>query len=353
MKRILVTGAGGAPAFNFIESLRLADEEFYIVGTDINKYHLKLSNADKNYCVPPVGDKAYLSTLNSIIAKEKIEFVHPQPDVEVRYLSSHIESLSAKTFLPSKEVIFKCQNKIETNNILSQAGVPVAESYVINNKQDLIEKLNLILKTNEKAWLRATVGAGSKAALPVKKIEHASSWIDYWTDMRGIGYGDFMVSEFLPGSEFAFQSVWHNGKLITSQARERCEYVFGHLTPSGQSSSPSVARTISRDDVNDVASRAILAVDKNASGVFCVDLKENKEKIPCVMEINAGRFFTTSNFFSTAGINMPYIYVELGYSSAPADNIKQYNSLEEGLYWIRLMDMGKKLVREVELDQDE
>ena len=34
MKRILVTGAGGSPSANFIRSLRAADEEYYIVGTD-------------------------------------------------------------------------------------------------------------------------------------------------------------------------------------------------------------------------------------------------------------------------------------------------------------------------------
>ena len=37
MKRILVTGAGGSPSANFIRSLRAADEEYYIVGTDADK----------------------------------------------------------------------------------------------------------------------------------------------------------------------------------------------------------------------------------------------------------------------------------------------------------------------------
>ena len=60
--------------------------------------------------------------------------------------------------------------------------------------------------------------------------------------------------------EFAWQSLWYNGELVTSQARERLEYIFGNLTPSGQTSSPSVAKTVNRDDVNEAGKNAVLAV---------------------------------------------------------------------------------------------
>ncbi|MFV2041202.1 MAG: hypothetical protein ACC644_04340, partial [Candidatus Hydrothermarchaeales archaeon] len=63
-----------------------------------------------------------------------------------------------------------------------------------------------------------------------------------------------------------------------------------------------------------------------------------------VTEINAGRFFTTSNFFSEAGVNMPYMYVKLAFGESFEPGPK-YNPIPEELYWIRLMDMGHKLVR--------
>ena len=163
--------------------------------------------------------------------------------------------------------------------------------------------------------------------------------------MKGLTYGDFMACEFLPGREFAFQSLWKNGKLVTSMARERLEYIFGDLTPSGQSSSPSVARTVHGEDINEIATKAILTVDMNANGIFCIDMKENKDGIPCVTEINAGRFFTTSNFFAKLGINMPYIYVKLAYGDELPDSPK-YDAAPEGYYWVRLMDKGPILVKE-------
>jgi len=352
MKKILVTGCGGAAAANFIASLRGADEEFFIIGTDSNKFHLELSDADVRYILPSALEPTYLEKLNEIIEKEKIDFVHPQPDPEVLFLSRNREHVKTLLFLPSKQTIEICHNKMDLVNKLRNKQIPTAESYVVENETNLSNQVDKLLENNEKVWLRAIRGAGARASLPIKNTIHGKIWIDYWNTMKGIGYGQFMISEFLPGKEFAFQSIWKDGKLLTSQARERVEYLFGFLTPSGQTSSPSIACTVHRDDVNDIATKAVLSLDEDATGVFCVDLKENKEGIPCVTEINAGRFFTTSNFFATAGSNMPLYYIKMAFGETLPE-LSQYNPIEKGLYWIRGMDMGFKLVKEEQLSSEE
>ncbi len=346
MKRILVEGAGGSAGINFIKSLRLAPEKFYIVATDINKYHLELVDADKKYIVPKCTEKDYINKVNKIIEREKIEFLHPQPDSVVAVISENREKIKTKTFLPSKKTIKICHNKMVLNKVLSDASVPVPESFQIENERCINEILSYLLsKYKEKAWLRAIRGAGSRAALPVNDVETIKIWIRHWKKRMGLDYKDFMLAEYLPGKEFAFQSIWKNGELITSQARERMEYVFANLTASGQSSSPTVARTVKRDDVNKIATEAVLAVDKNATGVFCIDLKENKDGVPCVTEINPGRFFTTNNFFTEAGNNMPYYYIKMAFNETIPE-LPKYNSIPEGIYWIRLMDGGHKLIKE-------
>ncbi len=350
MKRILVTGAGGSAAYNFIESLRHnpAQEQLYIVGTDVSRYHLELSHVDKRYVVPKVTEPRYLSTLNTLIKQERIHFLHSQPDAEVNFLAKHVQEIQTKTLLPNYETIELSQNKMEFNRILRERGVPVPEAYFIETEHDLEMALQTILKHNEKAWLRAIRGAGSRGAIPVKNINHAKMWIDYWRVMKGLSYGDFMVSEFLPGKEYAFQSIWHNGKLLMSQARERIEYIFGHLTVSGQSSSPSVAVTVHSDEVNNVVTSGIRALDSHATGIFCADLKTTREGRVVVTEVNAGRFFTTSFFFSFAGCNMPYYYVKLGLGEPVKHGMKPYNNIPAGWYWVRMMDMGYKLIRDDE-----
>lgn len=348
MKRILVTGAGGSAGMNFMRSLRLADETLYIVGTDINKYHMELSKADVNYIVPRFDEPEYIETLNKIIEKEKIGFLHCQPDTELRVISGNREKIEARTFLPSKEAIRIALDKMEFSRYMEKNNIPVAKAFLISKPDDInfaIKKLSSSSK--DKMWLRATSGAGSRASLPVINYDQALMWIEYWNMMKDVKYGEFMMSEFLPGKEFAFQSLWQKGRLITSQARERLEYVFGSRMPSGQSSSPTIARTVHRDDVNQIATSAIKILDNDANGIFCVDLKENSSGVPCVTEINVGRFFTTSIFFAVAGSNMPYHYIKMGFNEELPD-LPKYNALPENLYWIRQIDCGEKLVREGE-----
>jgi carbamoyl-phosphate synthase large subunit len=344
VKRILVTGAGGSAASNFVYSLRLAAEPFYIVGADISRYHLELADVEVRYLLPRADDPTYVDELNALVELENLEFVHPQPDPETLAISARRAEIRARTFLPDQATVELCQEKVLTARRLADHGVPVPLFYQPTSEAELEESTNRLVADRGKAWVRAVSGAGSRASLPVENGVQAVAWTRYWIDMRGLSLTDFMVSEFLPGKEFAFQSLWLDGELVTSQARERLEYVFGHLTPSGQSSSPSVARTVHRDDVNEAAAGAVRAINPAATGVFCVDLKEDVNGTPVVTEINGGRFFTTSNFFAEAGANMPYTYVRLGYGEQVED-LPKFNAVEPDLYWVRMIDMGFKLVR--------
>jgi carbamoylphosphate synthase large subunit len=347
MRRIAVTGAGGSAAANFVHSLRLAPEPFHVVGTDTSKFHLELAPVDARYLLPPAVDPAYFDELNAVVDAEGVELVHPQPEQEVLALARDHGRVKAATFLPSPETVALCQDKTAFAERMSEAGLPTPRFARLDSEEALREATASILEGRERAWVRAVRGAGARASLPVSSAEQAAGWVRYWIETRGLEVTDFMVSEFLPGREFAFQSVWRDGALVTSAARERLEYVFGHLMPSGQSSSPSVARTVHRDDVNELASAAVLAADPRATGVFCVDLKEDEGGRPLITEINAGRFFTTSNFLAEAGANMPYEYVRLALGD-DVDGLPAYDGVEEGLYWVRMIDMGYKLVREDE-----
>src|SRR5918992_1529900 len=347
MRRILVTGAGGSPAANFVHSIRLAPEPFFVVGTDTSKFHLELAPVDARYLLPRADDPQYLDELNAVVEAEGVELVHPQPEQEVLTLARSRGRVGAATFLPRAEAIALCQDKAAFAARIAEAGLPAPRFARAESDEELENATAAILELREKAWVRAVRGAGARASLPVTSPEHAVAWVRYWREARGLSVSDFMVSEFLPGREFAFQSVWRDGELLTSAARERLEYVFGHLMPSGQSSSPSVARTVHRQDVNELAARAVEAVDERATGVFCVDLKEDEEGRPLVTEINAGRFFTTSNFLAEAGANMPYEYVRLALGESP-NGLARFDAVEPDLYWVRMIDMGYKLVREGE-----
>jgi carbamoyl-phosphate synthase large subunit len=346
MKRLIVTGAGGSAACNFIDSLRLTQERMFIVGVDINKYYILIPKVNSRYIVPRSQDPKYISKLNEIIAKEKIYFLHPQPDIDVKVISNLREKLDAQVFLPAKKVVEICQDKFKSNEIWRKKGVPTAESHLIRSEKD-IEKIFEILNTP--IWLRIVSGAGGRGSLPVDEIEHAKMWINYWKKKKGIGYGFFMASEYLPGSNFAWSSIWKDGELVTSQGRERIELLMADVAASGATSTPSVARTVNRDDLNKIGENAILAIDSNPNGVYSVDIKGDKKGRLCVTEINAGRFFTTASiFFAKGGINLPYLYVKLAYQER-IPRIKRYNPLPEDLYWIRVIDQLPVLKKKKEI----
>ncbi len=342
--RILVTGAGGPAGINFVECLRMSKRPFHIVGADINRWHLELPRVDDRYVVPRADNDRYVPTLKRIIDREEIDVLHAQPDVEVEVISEHRDEFEARMFLPSKETIRICHDKMGTQTLLRSADVPVPRSHNVERIGDVSEIMARLSRNGSQVWLRAVRGAGSRAAIPVRTPRQAGDWIHYWSTMKDLRAADFMMAEFLPGREYAFQSLWRNGNIVTSACRMRLEYLFGHLTISGQSSSPSVAVTVHDEGVNRIATRAVKAVDSKATGVFCLDLKENADGRPCVTEINAGRFFTTSNFFARLGANMPLDLVRLALGERIPSRPK-YNAVPPDCTWIRLVDARPTLVR--------
>jgi len=347
MRRILVTGAGGPAGINFISSLGIAPEQMFIVGTEANQHFIHLATTDKKYVVPRATEPGYISKLNEIIRKEKIEFLHAQPDIEVEVVSANREKLDAPVYLPSKKAVAACQDKLESARLWKKHGIPVAEFIEIRAESDIDRAFE---ELGSPIWIRATHGAGGIGSTPASNKQTATSWINYWKS-RKTGY-KFIAQQHLQGRNLAFHSLWKDGELVTSMARERIEYIYPHLAPSGITGTPAVQKTVHDEDANKTGTNAVLAIDPKFNGIACVDMKENEKGTPCVTEINAGRMFTTSFFFPFASkilrkdyyANIPYLYVKLAYKEKIPD-IPKYNILPADVYWIRHIDAPARLVK--------
>ena len=348
MKRILVTGAGGPAGVNFVMSLKITPEKMFVVGTEANKYFFHLASTDKKYLVPKATEDNYIGTLNEIILKEHIEFVHAQPDIEVGIISEKREELVANSFLPSKNAIRTCQDKFESARRWKKNKVPVSRFQELSDELDVDKAFEELEKP---IWIRASQGAGGRGSTLAYNKETALSWIGYWKS-RKVDWR-FIAQEHLPGRNIGFHSLWKEGELVTSMARERVEYIYPHLAPSGITGTPSVQRTIHDEEANEIGTKAVLSIDQKFDGIACVDLKENKDGVPCVTEINAGRMFTTSFFFSYASkilredhyANIPYLYITLAFEEEIPD-IPRYDILPEDIYWIRHIDAPARLVKD-------
>lgn len=346
VKRVLVTGAGGPAGINFTKSLRIAPERMFLVGTEANEYYVTLTVTNKTFPVPEATSHEYVDRLNEIIDQEKVEFVHPQPDIEVMVLSEQRDKIRATMMLPSKAAIRICQDKFESARRWRQKGLPVPRTMELKNVKDIETAFETM---GSPLWIRAKHGAGGTGSTPSFNKETASAWIGYWRS-RGESW-EFMAQEYCRGRNIGFHSLWKEGELVASMARERLQYPYPHLAPSGVTGTPSVQRTIHDDKVNRIGTEAVLGIDPDFDGIACVDLKENDDGTPCPTEINAGRMFTTSFFFSYAcktlmknySANFPYLYVKLGYQEHIPDT-PRYNILPQGLYWIRHIDAPARLL---------
>lgn len=339
-KKIIITGAGGPAGINFVRSIKEAPEKISIICVDANKYHLVWLDVEKKYKVPRYDAANYIDSINTIIEETEANLIHPQPDGEVKLLSENRHRLKAKTFLPNKKTIEICQDKHLSSLAWKKEGLIESEPLVIESEEDAAKASELF---GYPYWIRASVGFSARGSTLIENSETAKHWIGYWKS-RGIGW-KFIAQKYFGGRNIAFQSLWLDGEVVVSQARERIEYLYPYLSPSGITNTPVVAVTISDKKVNEMATKAVRSIDSHATGVFCIDLREDEKRNPKPTEINAGRFFTTSYFFTAAGVNMPYYYLSLAYGEELPD-LPQYNILPEGLYWIRHIDAPAVLVKE-------
>ncbi len=334
MKRILVTGAGGSPSANFIRSLRAADEEYCIIGTDADKYYLQRAEVDRRYLAPLANDPKYIDFLNYIIEKEEVEFVHAQNDVEVSFLSENREKINAKTFFPAKETVKILQDKFESFKLWEKAGIKVPKTQLITQDTDLGVLLD---EMGGSMWLRAISGAGGRGSLPVYDVKSAKNWLDF-QEKNGSWNGNFTASELLEPETVTWMSLWKDGELVVAQGRKRLYWELAKISPSGVTGATGTGLTYSSEELDDIARRAVLAVDDKPDGLFGVDMAYDKNGVPNPTEINIGRFFTTHEFFTQAGLNMPEMFVKLGYGESVPVLEKNTNPLPDGLVWIRGMD---------------
>ena len=348
MKRILATGAGGPAGINFIRSLQIVPERIFIVGTEANEHYLHLAPVDSRYLVPEATKEQYIDKLNDIIEKEKLDFIHAQPDIEVRIVSENREKIAAMVFLPSKRTVRSCQDKLESTEAWKQKDIPVAKTIELKKEEDISKAFEELGKP---IWIRARHGAGGRGSTPADNIETAVSWLKYWKSRR-VAW-EFIAQEHLPGRNLAFHSLWKDGELVVSMARERIEYIYPYLAPSGITGTPAAQKTVHDKIVNETGANAVLAIDPKFNGIASVDLKENANGVPCATEINPGRMFTTSFFFSYASsilrkdtaANIPYLYLKLAYKET-IPKTEKFNILPSDVYWIRHMDAPARLVKD-------
>lgn len=335
-KRVLVTGAGTGISNNLMRSLTRGDPSLFIVGCHADRFVLKKSAAKRNHLTPAVDHPDFIDALRRIIAAEQVDLLIPDHDAAVRTIAAARERIPCGMLLPRTETIALCQDKYALTAFLRRCQIPAPITHAVTDRES-VEAIFRELRSRPVLWCRIRTGSGSRGATPVKTPDQAWGWISYWQEMRGVPASDFTLSEFLPGRDFNVQGLWWNGVPLLLKMCERLSYFEGANRPSGMSSTPALAKTVLDPRALQTCIEAVRRIDESASGVFNFDLKEDARGVPCVTEINAGRFAMITNLYDFTGRhNMAVSFVRLALGEEL--ELREAYDVAEDYYLVRDLD---------------
>src|SRR5262249_20543377 len=172
----------------------------------------KKSPADRNYLVSEAGNPRFAQSLQRVAKRERVNLFVPTTDLEVRVIGELRDGLPGRAFLPRQAVIELCQDKYELAACLRSRGVPAPLTCALSSLESA-EAVFAQLAPRRPLWCRIRTGAASMGATPVATAAQARNWVSYWAEMRGVPPSAFTLSEYLPGRDFACQSLWKDGQL--------------------------------------------------------------------------------------------------------------------------------------------
>jgi len=335
MHNILISGIGGVGGVNFCSALAYT-KQYRIFGTDYFKYHHIFPEATKVYYSPKHTDPTFIPTLEKIIREQEISFLHCFPTAEA--LQVRLVGVSCGTLLPTYQVMDLAFDKYKSAAVLNEKGVKIPRLYECGEKD-----------YDFPVWIRARRGAGGARSLCCYDHEDIEAWLHIWSHYGENDMKDYIIQEYVKGADVAWDSLWFNGKLVTSFARERVEY---HSRGLGKGGSPTTAKTIHDKDVNATGVSAVKALDEKPNGFFCVDLLRRESEL-YVTEVNAGKAHTTLPLWGLAmqkklgnlKFNLAYLYTELGLGN-PVSGLGMFDLYPEEYYLVREVDCGSWLYHE-------
>lgn len=351
MNRVLVTDVGRSPALNFCRSLRISDEDFFIVGIDSNKYSLTWAESDVKILVPDCNYEKYIDIINKIVDKYQIDFIYPsKTGRQLILLSDNREKLHAKMCLPLKEDIELFEDKWKTYELLSYKNIcKLPKSFMVHNENDLFANMKELSENfTKEIWLRRVYGSGGACAIPTSDYDLAKCWINRYN-----GWGKFMISTKLTQKTLTWSGIWDNGKLIVSLIRERLYWEFADRSPAGVTGITGAQKVIKNPHIHDISINIVRNVSKNPHGVICIDYTLDEDGNPNLTEIQASRLYTSSFFMAKCGLNLPCILYKVGMGLPISEKEVTDNSISEGKIWLKYVETFPGFVDEADLINSE
>lgn len=238
----------------------------------------------RNYIdnIPNIDDKNFISALNKVIKKYRIDFIFPAHDSVVLRLAEAFEN---KELASSVMVL---SSPLETCRVARSKSLTYK---ILNGIVDVplqYENIESITSKDFPLFVKPDVGQGSKGASIVKDkldLEYSRAHND-----------NLIVTEYLPGKEYTVDCFTNkDGELVFCEGRERSRVSNGISVRSG---------TVQDKRFREIAKKINSTL--KFRGVWFFQVKENNKKDLVLMEV-APRIAGTMGLVRSKGVNMPLL----------------------------------------------
>ncbi|MFD1601628.1 ATP-grasp domain-containing protein [Flavobacterium artemisiae] len=146
-KVVLVTGTGGNVGQGVLRNIKSLGYNITVIGTDIEAFTAGNHLCDVTYRVPYSYSENYISTINSIVEKEKVDLIIPTTDYEVYYLAVNQNQIVAKIAVSKSEKAKIYLDKYLTYLHHQTLNIPFSKSWLPSEFND--ETKDFIVKPRE------------------------------------------------------------------------------------------------------------------------------------------------------------------------------------------------------------
>ncbi len=141
---ILVTGVGAIIGYGIIESLRLANVNCKIVGTDIFEENYGKYMCDDFIQVPYTSSPVYKNIITKIIIDYQIDIVFPGIEQDLYYFIDHHQNFNTKIILNKKELVHLSKDKWSMYQYLKDKSYSfLIPTFIDLNYKAAVEKVGL------------------------------------------------------------------------------------------------------------------------------------------------------------------------------------------------------------------
>ena len=297
---VLITGAGGAAAIAFYQSVKCMDINVFMADMSPHSTGLYLVKPANRYLLKAADEAEFIDDLFQLCINNDMDVLIPTVDSELLKVTknSHLfENNGIKVVSSSYAAI---SNVLDKYKLMTCLENEFKLAWFKNYDADL-DVNDLVFPCLSKP----RCDSGSRG---IKIIELAE-------DLASLPLDDsYMIQEFLPGKEYSVD-VYLNEEnhAIASVVRERVK-IYGGVAV--------VSKTLEMSKLSSLAAR--IAEHLKLRYAVNVQFKLNEDGVPCLLEINP-RYPGTISLTVAAGVNMP----EMSIREAMGLSLNSYYPYEE------------------------